>query len=258
MNKRKAKEEELQEVPFNIENWESMHVGIYDKHVESVQEGQMNTMIRMIRILPNIKKSSKILVLSSGNGYAALFLALNYGCKVDCICKSEDVADRLKNLINEVGMEDVINITICEFDEINFTNATFDMIWSLDAVSNSDDHLTIFREVNRLLAPEGRFIFSDYLDSPKADDEQRSKLVSLLNIHQLNMSERYMKLADKADLEKVYVREMPEQVFKHFTQLKSEVVESDLSKSEKLNQITTLLENQPISWGVFQFQKRNI
>jgi sarcosine/dimethylglycine N-methyltransferase len=258
MNRRKSKDIELQEVPFNIENWESMHLGIYDKHVDTVQEGQMNTMVRMARILPNIKKSSKILVLSSGNGYAALFLALNYGCKVDCICKSDDVAERLKNLAIEVGMEDVINVTICEFDQINFTNSTFDMIWSLDAVSNSDNHLTIFREVNRLLTPEGRFIFSDYVGTASSDQDKKEKLVKLLNITQLNMADRYMKLADKADLEKVYSREMPEQIVKHFQQLKEEVIESDLDKSEKLNQIYDLVQESLISWGIFQFQKRNI
>jgi sarcosine/dimethylglycine N-methyltransferase len=248
------------DVPFRSEEWNQYPVGLYRKKVVNPAEAIQASFERMARLLPNIKKSTKPLVFNSGYGLAALFLADKYGCKVECICNSDETAQVTADFAKQFGLEDLINITNCLFDQVPFSGASFDLVWSMDSMSFNENKPTTLKEVARLLIPEGRFIFSDYIKSSKFLEDVWIPVESSDRQRQLVSASEYIKLADRADLERVYLREDEDQLKQHFTYVQKaleQVKDVDEQVKDRLVQLQDRLKQQQLTWGLFQFQKRN-
>ena len=248
------------EVPFRSNEWNQYPVGLYRNDVTDPAIAIQQSFERMARLLPNIKKSTKPLVFNSGYGLAALFLADKYGCKVECICNSDETAQVTTDFAKQFGLDELINITNCLFDQVPFSGSSFDLVWSMDSMSFNENKPTTLKEVARLLIPEGRFIFSDYIKSSKSFDDVWIPIESADRKRQLVTANEYIKLADRADLERVYLREDVEQLKQHFSFVKEHLNTSkspDSQIMDRLVQLQEQLEDQNLSWGLFQFQKRN-
>src|SRR6056297_778615 len=64
-------------------------IGIYKKEKDSIEKAQENLIARMLKILPNLKKASKVLVIGIGAAQAAVAIAEKNRCKVDYFSFSE-------------------------------------------------------------------------------------------------------------------------------------------------------------------------
>lgn len=247
------------EIPFNVEQWDTMHTGIYKGDNTDIEVAQEHTLERLVRLMPNIKKSSKILVLGGPNSYAAIFLVARNGSKTDYIALTENDTKEAMKLIKHHDIEDKLTIHINPYNKTMFSDGTFDMIWSLDNIHTVDDKNSMMREAARLLVPEGRFIFCDYVR--KGTDD---------TVEGYTSATEYLKLADSADLERVYLREMAADASKHHEMVQA-YIDSNKAKlikktsDKKIQEITAaiskrkaLLDNGQLDWAFFQFQKRNV
>ena len=247
-----------------------MHVGTYKKNRKDPGDAAKNTTLRLIRLIPSIKKKTRMLILGSDYGAAARYIVEKYQCKVDCLNYGE-----LQNKYNRKQMEaeeldDKMTINKGVFSKTPFERETYDIVWSQDALYQAKEKLKIFREVVRVLQPEGRFIFTDIMVS---DNHPRSALKNLLppvHIKEMVTLDRYKKLASRADLERAYLRAIPEQLTTHFANVlaklnadRKELVEKSNKKTvdaqeAELQDWLTAAEEGYLNWGILQFQKRNI
>lgn len=250
-------------IPYTAKEWSSYPVGLYRKEVEDPIEAIQKSFERMARLLPNIKKSTRALVFNSGYGIPAIYLADKYGCKIDCICNTEESFKKTEALVKKFGFEDQITFTTCKFEEVPYSGETFDLVWSMDSLSFNEDKPTTLKEVARLLVPEGRFIFSDYTKTGFDLDDLWVPIESSDRKRKLITSKEYIKLADKADLERVYILEDSDQLKTHFSFVQKEVKNQLKAKSataidEHIIDLVSQIDNKSLSWCLYQFQKRNV
>lgn len=247
-----------------------IHIGTYKKGKKDPATAAMNTTLRLIRLLPGIKKKTKMLILGSDYGAAARYIVEKYQCKVDCLNYSELQNKYNRKQIEAEELDDKITVNKGVFAKTPFERETYDIVWSQDALMYSKEKLKIFREVSRVLQPEGRFIFTDIMLS---DDHPKSVLKDLLpSVHTKEMVtlDRYIKLASRADLERAYLRAIPEQLVTHFENVLDKVSADKKELIEKANKKTVeaqekefknwliAAESGYLNWGILQFQKRNV
>ncbi len=249
------------EIPFNIAEWKTYHTGIYKGDNEDIDIALQHTIERMVRLMPNIKKSSKVLVLGGANSYPSIFLASRYRSKQDCVAQSDEAAKHIEKMAKAHEQDDVITVHVQPFSKTMFSDGNYDIIWNMDGIHTTENKRTMIREAARLLVPEGRFIFCDYMKKGSGDSEHTDAYMT---------SKAYLKLADKADLERVYLREMAGDASRHHAIL-LEHIEANKAKLKKnlgakeldtvISEITdrkSKLDNGELDWGFLQFQKRNV
>lgn len=257
--------------PYNNTEWAYYHTGMYGDKSPTVDLAIQKMIDRVDRITPNIKKSSKVLFLSSGVGAAALYVAVKQQCKVECICPTKENAERTQALFEQFECnEKKVNVTTCKLDQIPFSGQSFDLVISMDALTRTAEKQTVLREVARLLVPEGRFVFTDTLAGAKLDEDNEQDVLDFSGFRDITSGDNYLKMADKADLERVYVKENPDRLIEHYQKVKEDIVsnKADFVKEssaknydasiEKLDKLIDAAEKELLSWGLFQFQKRNV
>ncbi len=84
-----VEEKKGQHIYHNVWGGDDLHIGIYRPKSLSLYEANRKTTERMIKLLPKIKRASKVLVIQSGFGGAARFIAEEYKCKVWCLNDDE-------------------------------------------------------------------------------------------------------------------------------------------------------------------------
>lgn len=248
-------------IPFDISKYETLHTGIYKGENTDINIALKHTMERLVRLMPNIKKSSKVLIFADENSYPAMYIGARYGCKIDCIATTEENAKLLEKIAKSHDIDSIVTVHTKPFTKTMFSDSSFDMVWALDNIHTIDDKQKVMKEAARLLIPEGRFIFSDYIKKGSKEVETKYDYLP---------SKDYLRLADKADLERVYLREMAPDAAKHLGFLIDHLEgnKSKLSKKLGAKEYDTLfkeisdkkssLEEGSLDWAFFQFQKRNV
>jgi sarcosine/dimethylglycine N-methyltransferase len=238
---------------FDPKNWETYPIGLHKKNIAKGEQALKNTLERVMKLLPGIKKSSKLLVLSRGNTQFAEFLAYEYMCHVDIMCHTEAQAKAVEKYIKTKDFDEKkVAVKQCSFNELMLDREHYDIVFSLAELYNEDDTLLLFKEIARSLVPEGRFIMLEVFDT--FEDE-----VELDGYENITSMDNILRRGRRADLERVYAKLLPEKTIQYYKGLvdkSSDKIKGDsLKRLKKLNDYAS---GNAINWGIIQFQKRNI
>lgn len=249
---------------------EDIHIGLYDNPDDTIKEASRKTILKMLSVGPKISKKTKVLDIGAGYGGAARYLAKKYGCTVQCLNLSERENQRNTELTKVSQLEDLVTVTTGNFEQIPFERESFDLVWSQEALLHSARKEKVFREVARVLDLGGRFLFTDPMQSHDCPEEVLEKILGRLHLRELGSIPQYLRLARRADLQRVFVKEMPEQLLTHYSKVLLELenrYEEMIEKSGKtyvdemiegLRQWIAAAEQGYLNWGILQFQKQNI
>lgn len=250
---------------------DSSHIGMYDNDKQSIAEACHNTTVTMIQKLPKFKKSSIVLEIGSGYGTVTRYVAEEFGCKkMTClnISEQENKVNESKN--KKAKLDDLITVTAGNYESILADFESFDVILSQDALTYSKDKDKVFSEVSWVLKPGGRFLFTDLLESVDCPDGALDAIYDHFPNIEFCSVKSYKRLTLRRELENVYAREFPEDLVMHYKKIKEalKVQSAKLAKKtsasfvkEKQKGIQLLLdaaEKGHLSWGILQFQKRNM
>lgn len=261
--------EDAQDLLLELYGGWDPNVGIYRPKDISIQEAEKATVEKMLKLIPRINKSTRILILDSEFGHTARYILETKECKIECLNFNPIQNTYNRNQVEskfEEKLQKKFNVEEGYFEDIPFPRETFDIVLAQGALMHSDDKLRIFREVHRTLKAEGRFVFSDVLKSDDCSSDELKKVTELLPLSEVYSVEQYEKLARKAFLHKVYLLELPEQLHTHYVKLKEDL---DSKKKEvkdykaykqydqDLQTWIDVTEKSLLDWGIFIFQKLN-
>lgn len=157
---------------------EDIHIGLYADAHEPVATAARRTVLTMAdMVAERLGQGRSVLDLGSGYGGPARTLVTTFGCRVAALNISE-VQNRRHREINVArGLDGQIDIVTASFEELPFRAECFDVVWSQDALSHSDDQATVLSEAKRVLAQGGHLIFTDLM---AADDLPVAALGSVI------------------------------------------------------------------------------
>ena len=252
---------------YHIWGGEDIHVGIYQSEEESIFAASQRTVQKMLSMLPSLDEDSKILDLGAGYGGAARYLALEKGCRVWCYNLSEKENERNAEKNHQLGLDKRIEVHQGNFENINFDEATFDVIWSEDALLHSNRKEKVFEEGWRVLKPGGDFIFTDPMQSDDCPDGVLQPILDRIHLEELGSVKRYCEIAQKVGFQEAEVVEMPDQLVNHYRRVLEEIDRNDdkisgnvseayIEKMKKgLQHWISGGQKGYLNWGILHFRK---
>ncbi|MEM8523734.1 MAG: class I SAM-dependent methyltransferase [Bacteroidota bacterium] len=247
---------------------QDIHVGIYDKASNSIEEANENTILKMIKVMPSLKKSTNMLMIGTGFGDVTRYIFEKHGCQIDCVNPDpkQNKIHQKKNVAAE--MDSKVEIFEGDYSKTPYKLGHYDVIWSQDTFINQEHKQKIFRDLARILKPEGRLIFTALLqDGPLTAKMELRKRLPLTYSPNLLTADKYDRFTSNADLEKVFIKKMPNQLTTHYQKVLEKLEANpkkvsdasfrDAMKTELENSLAAIEEGY-LSWGILQFQKRNV
>lgn len=123
-----------------------------------VTEEELRADISALALTP----SSRVLDLGCGPGGPLTFIAGRVGCRsVGADVSAPAIASGRARVVS-LALESLVDLRVSDLDEpLPFGGDSFDAVLSLDVILHLRDRGAMFREVARVLAPRGRFLFTD-------------------------------------------------------------------------------------------------
>ena len=246
---------------------EDLHVGIYQTEDEDIYIASRRTIDKMAAHAQNIDKNTKIIDLGGGYGGSGRHLAKKFGCHVTVINLSEKENERGRTLNREQGLDHLVDIIDGSYDDIDFPDNEFDIVWSEDAFLHTDDRGKVIEEAARVLKSEGDFIFTDPMQTDNCDTEVLQPIYDRLQLPSLGSPGFYRDACKKAGMKEITFEEMPLQLATHYNRVLNETLkrEDDLRNyisEDYISKMKKGLEhwvnggrNGNLTWGIFHFKK---
>ncbi|HEX2207984.1 MAG TPA: methyltransferase domain-containing protein [Longimicrobium sp.] len=170
---------------------ENLHLGLPRQPGDDQTDAAVHTTERMagaVALHPGVS----VLDLGCGYGGPARQLASRYGCRVTGLNLSRVELDEAVRRTREAGLEDRVTYVQGDFHELDFADASFDVVWSQDSLMYGADKPRILREAHRVLKPGGMLDVTDILASRDLPEHHRRRLYERVRTPEMWDIERYL------------------------------------------------------------------
>jgi glycine/sarcosine/dimethylglycine N-methyltransferase len=247
---------------------EDIHIGVYENEKESIFDASRRTVERMAEKIPDLNEDTRVIDLGAGYGGSARYLAERFGCHVSCLNLSEVQNQRNREQNLKQGLQHLIEVVDGNFEDVPYSDNSFDVVWSQDAILHSADKGRVFQEVSRLLISGGTFIFTDPMQKGRGHRRDLQPVYDRLSLKFMGSVEYYRELAGKVGLEEVEVDIHPEQLVYHYSRVLQEINDrydelAEVSDREYLertvNGLHHWIENGKagkLDWGIMVLRRK--
>jgi len=121
--------------------------------------------IDLARLL-ELKGNESILDMGCGIGGPARYLAKTFGCRVMGLDLTPEFCRVAAMLTARTGLSHQVEYRQGNALAMPFEDQSFDVVWSQNVVMNIADRHRLYREIRRVLRPDGRYAFSDVIAGP--------------------------------------------------------------------------------------------
>jgi len=251
---------------FTIWGGEDIHVGLYQSVDEPIFDASRRTVDYMASKL-TLDENSRVLDVGAGYGGAARFLAKTFGCQVVALNLSEVENQRNRELTEEQGLSDLIDVVDGSFEDIPYDDATFDVVWSQDAILHSGDRKQVLSEIYRVLKNDGTFVFTDPMQNDNCPDGVLQPILDRIHLETLGSPNFYQDTAKVLGFSKVTYEDHAEQLVNHYGRVLNETKRKQsemagLVSGEYIERMKKGLQhwidggrNGFLAWGIFVFTK---
>ena len=251
---------------FKIWGGEHIHVGIYNHSKESIKDASPRIVHLMASKL-KLNSDTKLLDLGSGYGGAARYLTKKYGCQVTCLNLSETQNERNESLNKKNGLDHLITVMEGNFEDIPFSDNSFDVVWSQDAIVHSGNREQVLSEVDRVLMETGDFIFTDLMQTYDCPKSVLKPVLERIHLDSLGSFGFYVEQARKLDVKEIRVQDLSEHLTTHYQRVMEETIDRydemvETCGKEYIDKMIQGLkhwveagENEYLSWGIIHMDK---
>jgi cyclopropane fatty-acyl-phospholipid synthase-like methyltransferase len=255
---------------FYAQIWggEDIHIGLYEDPPGDIREASRRTVQYMAGLLKRLTPESRVLDIGAGYGGAARYLAATYGCHVTCLNLSEVENERNRAQTAEQGLSEHVRVLHGSFEHIPEADASFDFVWSQDAILHSGHREQVLDEVARVLKPGGEFIFTDPMQADDIPDPAALQpIYDRLSLPNLASIGFYTEALQQRGFEPVDVVPMLDQLRRHYARVRAELTArrvelADAVSIEYIERMLTGLQHWIdgadsglLAWGVLHFRK---
>lgn len=249
---------------------DTLNLGLYEDDPDRpIAEGMAKTTEWMGEQVQNLNSDFRVLDLGSGYGPAARHLAGKYGCHVTCLNISEEQNQENERRNREQGLDHLIDIVFGNFKDIPLDDASFDLVWSQDAIFHTDDPDQVVAEAYRVLKPGGQLLFMDILQGDDCPDGALKDSLERVNIHHERLASfnsytskakslgfETIKVIDKSPQLIVHYAKLRDSVIAHYDELSQKCTAEFLESSKNgLCQWVESAEEGLFTWGLFHFRR---
>lgn len=110
-----------------------------------------------------LRPGMRVLDVGCGIGGPARYFASEQGCQVSAIDLTEDFVNAAKALTKIVKLEDKVEFRQGNALELPYEAGTFNRAYTIHVLMNVKDKAGVFREVRRVLKPDGCFAIFDIM-----------------------------------------------------------------------------------------------
>ncbi len=252
---------------YTIWGGEDIHVGLYQSDVEPISDASRRTVERLAARLSNLNKNSRVLDIGAGYGGAARYLAKTYGCQVVALNLSSVENERDREMNRAQGLDHLIDVVDGSFESLPYPDASFDAVWSQDAILHSGDRPQVLREVVRVLKPGGEFVFTDPMQADDCPDGVLQPILDRIHLQTLGSPAFYKNELESLGIKDLGYEDHREQLVNHYGRVlrETEQREADLSKVVSKDYIERMKKGLAhwvkggkdghLAWGIFHFRK---
>ena len=253
---------------FSIWGGEDIHIGLYDRADEDIFSASRRTVQRMASLLKNLDGNSRVLDIGAGFGGASRYLAGTFGCQVVSLNLSEKENRRNRQMSREQGLEHLVEVVDANFEDIPYADQSFDVVWSQDAILHSGDRGMVLAEVQRVLKPGGRFVFTDPMQADGCPAGVLQPILDRIHLQTLGSPGFYRETARKLGLEVERFEEHHEQLPLHYARVLRETERregqlAEVVSREYIDRMKKGLQhwvdggrNGYLAWGIFCLRKQ--
>ncbi len=253
---------------YTIWGGEDIHVGLYTSDDDPIFEASRRTVEHMASRLTNLRPGSRVLDIGAGYGGAARFLAARHGCHVTALNLSEVENRRDREMNRDQGLEHLIDVVDGSFENIPCPDATFDIVWSQDAILHSGNRVKVLQEVARVLKAGGEFVFTDPMQDDRCPDGVLQPILERIHLDTLGAPAFYIQTLAQLGLEDLGYEDQTPQLVSHYSRVlrETQVREAEINKVVSSGYIDRMKKGLRhwidggkkgyLAWGIFHFRKR--
>ncbi len=252
---------------YHIWGGEDIHVGLYQDEKEPIRDASERTVATMAERLTGLNADSRVIDVGGGYGGAARWLAKRYGCHVTCLNLSLAQNRRDREMNEEQGLADKIDVVDASFENIPSPDADFDLAWSQDAILHSGERAKVLKEVDRVLKPGGEFIFTDPMQADNCPEGVLQPVLDRIHLDSLGSFAFYREVARQLGWEELGVEDLTSYLARHYTRVREELENhrADLAGKVSDAYIDRMIKglghwieagnNGYLAWGILHFRK---
>lgn len=246
---------------------EDIHIGLYDSSEDGIFEASRRTVVKIASLLGTLDETTRVLDIGSGYGGAARFLAHTYKCQITALNLSAVENARARELNAAQGLSDHIEVVGGSFETIPYPEASFDVVWSQDAILHSGFREKVLAEVVRVLKPGGHFVFTDPMQADDCPPGVLQPILERIHLESLGSPAFYQQTAASLGLiQQAYIEYTPQLVM-HYTRVLQEterqvdtlLAQVSLGYIERMKKgLRRWIEGGEaghLAWGIFHFRK---
>jgi sarcosine/dimethylglycine N-methyltransferase len=207
---------------FTIWGGEDIHIGLYDE-TDDIAEASRLTVEKMAGMIDITGGKPQVLDIGAGYGGAARYLAASYGWSVRCLNISQTQNETNRRHNREQRLDRLVSVVHGSFEAIPEPDASFDAVWSQDAILHSGNRPLVFDEVVRVLRPGGDFVLTDPMQADDCPDGVLQPVYDRLQLTSLGSFSSYRRMAEERGMQLVEQADLTPNLRTHYSRVAEEL-----------------------------------
>jgi len=252
---------------FHVWGGEDIHIGLYEGPDDEIAEASRRTVARMAEAVATRPAGTRVLDLGAGYGGAARYLAQRFGWHVTALNLSEAENARNRDMTSARGLGELVDVVDGSFEAIASDDASFDLVWSQDALLHSGDRARVLAEAARVLKAGGELLFTDPMQADDCPEGVLQPVLDRIHLSSLGSLGFYRAQARALGLEDLGFTDLTPHLVAHYDRVRR-VLEAqreelmDRVSAGYMDRMDTGLghwvdagESGYLKWGILHFRK---